>query len=308
MRAVFLGTPAIAVPSLSALAENTEIVGVVCQPDRPAGRGLRLHPGAVKEFALARGFSVFQPTRVRGGELREWISGQAPDFALVMAYGRILPGDVLSAPRLGCLNLHASLLPQYRGAAPIQWALVHGETTTGISLMRMDEGMDTGPVFSRRPLPIAEDETAGTLEAKLAALAAEVVRRDLKPAIEGRVAAEPQDAALASYAPPLTAKHATLDFSSSAMALERWIRALSPEPGARTRVSGKLVKIRRARVAPPRGLGPGRLMVEKPDYIWVGTGDGTLRILEAQLEGRKSLTARELVNGRCLEDDSLLGT
>jgi methionyl-tRNA formyltransferase len=302
MRAVFLGTPAIAVPALSALAERAEVVGVVCQPDRPAGRGLRMHSCAVKEFALAHELDLYQPARVRSGELRDWLELRRPEFALVMAYGRILPRDVLAAPRLGCLNLHASLLPKYRGAAPIQWALIRGEATTGISLMQMDEGLDTGPVFAERPLPIAEDETAGSLERKLAALAADVVRGDLESALDGRLLPKPQDERLATHAPPLTAEHAPLDFSSSAIALERWVRALSPEPGAKTWARGKLLKIHRASVAPSRGLSQGEVAVEKPDRIWVGTGDGTLRILEAQLEGKKTLSARELVNGRCLQD------
>src|SRR5690606_2186395 len=161
VRAVFFGTPAIAVPSLRALAQHVEVVGVVTQPDRPAGRGRKLRVPEVKQAALELGIDVFQPERVRDGALEQWLRERSLDFALVLAYGRILPPGVLAAPRLGCLNLHASLLPAYRGAAPIQWAILRGETETGMSLMQMDAGLDTGPDFARRSIPIGPDETGG---------------------------------------------------------------------------------------------------------------------------------------------------
>lgn len=185
MRAIFFGTPDIAVPSLEALREVAEVVAVVCQPDRPAGRGLELRAPPVKERALALGFEVVQPEKVKTPEFAAWVEARKADVALVIAYGRILPKAVLEGPRRGCMNLHASLLPRYRGAAPIQWAIVRGETETGVCLMQMDEGMDTGPVFTRRAIPIGRDETAGELGGRLGRLAAELVREDLPRAVAG---------------------------------------------------------------------------------------------------------------------------
>src|SRR5450432_2108021 len=179
VRAVFFGTPAIAVPALRALAEVAEIVGVVCQPDRPAGRGLKLQPPAVKTAALELGYAVHQPVKVKTGNLDQWLSDRAPDVALVLAYGRILPSAVLSAPRRGCMNLHASLLPRWRGAAPINWSIMHGDHETGVCLMQMDEGLDTGPVYARRAIAIGDQETAGELAERLAATSAQLVREVL---------------------------------------------------------------------------------------------------------------------------------
>src|SRR5689334_20250065 len=192
MRAVFFGTPELAVPSLRALSEVSEVVGVVCQPDRPAGRGLELRQPAVKRVALELGLTVYQPEKVRTGELANWLLERDLDVALVLAYGRILPKPVLEAPRRGCVNLHASLLPRYRGAAPIQWAIVRGEQQTGISLMQMDEGLDSGPVYSRHEIGIGPDETGAELAARLSELAAQVVRADLARVVKGELRAEAQ--------------------------------------------------------------------------------------------------------------------
>jgi len=182
MRAVFFGTPQVAVPALRALTQVAEVTAVVCQPDRPSGRGLKVSAPPIKEAALELGLSVHQPTKVRNGELAQWLRDQRADVALVMAYGRILPSEVLSAPRRGAMNLHASLLPGYRGAAPINWVIVNGEPQSGISLMQMDEGLDTGPVYARHVLGLTETETAGTLAERIATLAAHVVRADLAAA------------------------------------------------------------------------------------------------------------------------------
>jgi methionyl-tRNA formyltransferase len=181
MRALFFGTPDIAVPSLRALATVADIVAVVCQPDRPAGRGLKLQAPAVKQAAVELGLPVMQPSKIRTPEFLAWITDRRADVALVLAYGRILPPTVLKAPVCGCLNLHASILPRYRGAAPINWAIVRGETETGMSLMQMDEGLDTGPVFTVRRVPIGENETAGELGVRLGALAADLVTITPRP-------------------------------------------------------------------------------------------------------------------------------
>jgi methionyl-tRNA formyltransferase len=190
-RTVYFGTPEFAVPTLSALHETSDIVGVVSQPDRPQGRGLQLGSPAVVRRARELGLEVFQPSRVRDGALERWLREREPEIAVVAAYGRILPSGVLAAPRRGCINLHASLLPAHRGSAPIQWALLRGERETGISLMQMDEGMDTGPVFLERALPIGAETNMGELTEALAALAADVLREHLLDVIEGRLAAAP---------------------------------------------------------------------------------------------------------------------
>jgi methionyl-tRNA formyltransferase len=203
LRALFFGSPAFAVPSLDALHAISDVVGVVCQPDKPSGRGLRVTPPAVKLRALALGLSVVQPSKLRTGEFAEWARAQRADVALVVAYGRILPSEVLLAPTMGCVNVHASLLPKYRGAAPITWAIVRGETETGITLMKLDEGMDTGPTFATVATRIGPEETAGELATRLAELGAAAAREWLPTFAEGSCALQVQDESLASTAPIL---------------------------------------------------------------------------------------------------------
>jgi methionyl-tRNA formyltransferase len=186
-RSLFFGTPSFAVPALDALVAISEVVGVVCQPDKPSGRGMELHAPPIKVRAAALGVPVIQPTKLRTGEVAEWARARNADVALVVAYGRILPKDVLDAPRLGCLNVHASLLPKYRGAAPITWAVVHGETESGISMLLLDEGMDTGPTFATFPVPIGNDETAGELAERLALVGARAVRETLPKFVAGEL-------------------------------------------------------------------------------------------------------------------------
>jgi methionyl-tRNA formyltransferase len=308
VRAVFFGTPALAVPALEALVDIAAVTGVVCQPDRPAGRGLSLKEPAVKIAARALGLSVFQPQRVRDGELRAWLERQATDVAVVLAYGRILPTDVLATPRLGCVNLHASLLPKLRGAAPIQWAILTGETETGFSLMQMDAGLDTGPVFTRHVISIGADETSGELAERMAALAAIVVRADLPRLSAGELVATSQDAARATHAPPPEREHGRIDWTQSAQRIHDLVRGLAPRPGAHTTYRGKQLRIARtARVGAAPPLAPGELRVERPKVL-VGAGEGALELLAAQVEGRRELAALELVNGRALADGDRLGS
>lgn len=203
MRTVFFGTPEIAIASLDALADTTDLVGVVCQPDRPAGRGMSTKPPAVKRRALELGLEVYQPEKVRSGELEAWLRVHELDLAVVLAYGRILPQQVLDAPRLGCVNLHASLLPRHRGAAPIQACLLQGDPETGVCLMQMEAGLDTGPVFARRTIPIAADEDTGSLTARLATLAAELLSAEIEALGQSRLTAVPQEESLATWAPPI---------------------------------------------------------------------------------------------------------
>lgn len=307
MRTVFFGTPAIAVPALRALHASTELAAVVCQPDRPSGRGLRLTAPAVKTVAAELGVPVHQPERVRDGELAAWLRTLDPAFALVMAYGRILPAEVLATTPRGFLNLHASLLPRYRGAAPIQWAVIRGETQTGISLMQMDEGMDTGPVFSRRALEIGPEETAGELAVRLAELAARVVREELPLAVAGAISALPQDDALASYAPPITREAACIDWSKPAAEVRDFVRGMTPAPGAFTRHRERILKVMTVSLAAETRPGaPGTLVVEGR-RVFITTGEGTVELLAAKCEGRCTQCAADLVNGRAFTPGDRLG-
>ena len=307
VRAVFFGTPALAVPSLRALTRVANVVGVVCQPDRPFGRSQELHQPEVKVAALALGIPVFQPEKVRDGALATWLLQQRADVALVLAYWRILPKPVLDAPRVGCVNLHASLLPKYRGAAPIQWAIIRGETRTGITLMQVDEGLDSGPMFSHHELAIGPDETAGELAERLAELAAHVVESDLHNVVDGKLQAMPQDEAHVTLAPPLERANGRIDWSLSSDDVHNLVRGLAPRPGAHTTLAGKSLKIsvaRRASAAPV--LRPGEVRVERPRVL-IGTGRGAIELVRAQLEGKRELDALSLVNGRALNDGDVLG-
>jgi methionyl-tRNA formyltransferase len=308
VRAVFFGTPPIAVPSLQALCEVAEVVGVVTQPDRPAGRGLHLHEPAVKVAAREKGLELHQPLKVRDGGLAAWLAERRPDVAVVIAYGRILPNDVLGTPRLGCLNLHASLLPRYRGAAPIQWSIIRGESETGVSLMQMDEGLDTGPVFSRHALAIGAEETAGELAERLGRLAGDVVRLDLAKVVGGELRSEGQTHELATHSPPIEREHCRIDWQRSAREIHDLVRGLSPRPSAFTSAGGKQLRLGKVALGPaPLALEPGVLGVDA-GRAWVGTGDGKpVEILFAQLEGKRELPARDLINGRVLSGGLVLG-
>lgn len=308
MRAAFFGTPAIAVPALSALAGLAEVAVVVCQPDRPAGRGLALSEPAVKTRARELGLEVLQPTKVRTPEFAADLASRQLDVALVMAYGRILPPAVLAAPRRGCMNLHASILPRYRGAAPITWSVVRGETVTGVSLMQMDEGMDTGPVFIVREVPIGPDATAGEVAELLAACAAEVVRLDLARAVAGELPATPQDHAAATMAPMLSKEDGRIDWSLPAQRVHDHVRGMSPWPGASTTLGGKLLKVLATRMAPgDAGAPPGEVVTAHKGRCEIACGQGRIELVRAQVEGKKALTADELVSGRTLAVGTRLG-
>ncbi|MBW2524230.1 MAG: methionyl-tRNA formyltransferase [Deltaproteobacteria bacterium] len=308
MRTLFFGTPEIAVPALEALHETTTVVGVVCQPDRPAGRGLELRPPAIKRRALELGLDVHQPRKVKTGNLDEWIRDRDVEVALVMAYGRIIPPKVLAAPRKGFINLHASLLPRYRGAAPINWALVRGEQQTGISLMQMDEGCDTGPVYSMHAIRVEPDETAGTLAERLAALAAEVVRADLGRALSGELPPVAQDDAEASSARIIKKEDGRIDWTKPAQEVHDHARGMTPWPGAFCFVGGKRFKVLSTRRAEPSGqLGePGTVLTVGRAGAEVACGSGSLLVLRGQVEGRKALDASQLAAGRVLAEGTVL--
>ena len=309
MRALFFGTPDIAVPSLRALAAVADVTAVVCQPDRPAGRGLKLQAPAVKQTAIEIGIPVVQPTKIRTPEFLAWITDQRADVALVLAYGRILPPAVLAAPARGCLNLHASILPRYRGAAPINWAIVRGETETGMSLMQMDEGLDTGPVFTVRRIPIGENETAGELAVRLGALAADLVTSDVPRVVRGELTAAPQDHVAATLAPLLEKEQGRIEWQKSAAEVHNHVRGMTPWPSAFTRVGDKLLKVlatRRSTLAAP-GEAPGTIVAADSGGVLVACADGVLELLRAQVEGKKPLDARDLVAGRTLTRGLRLG-
>ena len=304
MRTLFFGTPAFAVASLDALADTTEVVGVVCQPDRPTGRGLVTAPPPVKVRALERGLTVVQPTKLRTGEFAAWVKAQGAELALVVAYGRILPRDVLDSTRLGFVNVHASLLPKYRGAAPITWAVVDGEAETGITLMLLDEGMDTGDILDVARTPIGPDETTGELSERLAVLGAELVRAKLPAFARGELARAPQDGSKATLARMLEKSDGRVDWSQTSRAVHDRIRGMSPWPGAWTQLSGKTVKLHASRHA---GLTrdvaskPGTVVMADKSRVLVACGrDGreAVELVRVQLEGKKPVSASEWVSGR----------
>jgi methionyl-tRNA formyltransferase len=308
VKTVFFGTPEIAVPALETLTQISDVRGVVCQPDRPAGRGMQQRAPAIKSWALQHGLPLLQPEKVRDGRLRSWLADRDADVAVVLAYGRILPPDVLTTPRCGCLNLHASLLPRHRGAAPMEWAILTGDEMTGVSLMQMDEGLDTGPVFSQHSLLLAPGETADSLARRIALLAAEVLRQDLRPAVEGALTPRPQDPASVTLAPPIRHDDQLLDFTQSAMALERRIRALFPKPGAVTAVRNRRLKILAARIADESANGPPGTATVSRGRILIATGSGTLEPTRVQLEGKAAQSAADMANGRGVVNGDLLGS
>lgn len=302
-RALFFGTPDFAVPALQALHEIATVSLVVTQPDRPKGRGMKLAPPPVKQLALELGLPVVQPTKVRTPEFAASLREHNADVALVIAYGRILPKAVLEAPRLGCVNVHASLLPKLRGAAPIQWSIVRGDSESGVCLMQMDEGLDTGAVLACERLPIGPDETAAELSLRLSALGSKLVREQVPRFCEGQLVATPQDHARATLAPLLSKDDGAVDWSRSARELHNLARGFSPWPGAFTWLAGTRVKLLATQVCDehtPHST-PGQLLKVARDGIEVACGQGSLRLLELQLEGAKRLRAAEFSAGQRLE-------
>lgn len=295
-RLVFFGTPEFAVPSLQALFDGPDlVVGVVCQPDRPAGRGQRLQPPPVKQAALARGVPVVQPEKIRTPEFLAALQAWQPDLSIVAAYGRILPQAILDVPRLGCLNVHASLLPKYRGAAPIQWAILRGEAVTGVTIMRMNARMDEGALLLQRSTRIGDDETYGDLQARLAVIGAAALTEALAALHAGRLADQPQDHAAATLAPMIEKENGRIDWAAPAESIARQVRAFNPWPSAFTWLDGKRLKIHRARALDrPAGAIPGTI-VGGGEAILVATGAGMLAIEELQLEGRNRLKAAEFM-------------
>ena len=300
MRIGFAGTPAFAATVLRALLDaGAAIPLVLTRPDRPRGRGLRVEPSPVKMLADARGLKVGQPATLRTEADRAPLVEVPLDVLVVAAYGLILPPAVLRWPRHGCLNLHASLLPRWRGAAPIQRALLAGDSVSGITVMRMDEGLDTGPVVAATPVPIAPRETAGTLEAKLAAIAATAIVAALRQLdTEGALRATPQSGEGICYAPKIAKDEAAVEWPASAAAIDRKIRAFDPFPGAATTFGAEPVKIWNAEPEEGSSGVPGSVVVAARDRLVVACGEGALRIRELQPAGGRRMSAAAFVAGR----------
>lgn len=318
IRIVFMGTPAFAVPSLRALLSigdvdgtQTRVVGVFTQPDRPAGRGNRLAAPPVKEAALAAGIPVEQPERLRRPEALQALQRMAPDLIVVAAYAQILSQRVLNLPRFGCLNVHASLLPKYRGAAPIQAAILDGATETGVCIMRMEAGLDTGPVLARYREPIHADDTAETLGARLAAGGAALLLRTVPDWLRGAIVPEPQDEARATMTRPLQKEDGRIDWSKPAAYIERQVRAMQPWPGAYTTAGGALLKVRKASVTPGMAdaHAPGTLVAARGAHEpLVATGKGLLALVEVQPAGRHAMSGADWLRGAPRHIGSVLGT
>lgn len=298
-RIVFMGTPEFALPTLERLASRYPLVGVITQPDRPAGRGRHMVASPVKEFALAEGIPLFQPERLRRVEAVEHVRGWAPDLIVVAAYGQILRPSVLEIPRLGVLNVHASLLPRWRGAAPVQAALLAGDTVTGVTIIKLDEGMDTGPIVAKREVPILPGETGGELEARLAEIGAQLLLEVLPDYIAGVVQPQPQPEEGVTLAPRIPSRAAGIDWTCSAEMLEHHVRAFAPTPGAFTTWNGTRLKILQgeAIACDKEDASPGTVFLYQK-LPTVVTGDGALVLLQVQMAGKRPMSGDAFVRGR----------
>lgn len=301
LRVVFAGTPEFSVPCLEACrASGAEVVAVYTQPDRPAGRGRKLTPSPVKQAALAAGIPVEQPESLKSQEARDTLAAWRADLMVVVAYGLILPRKVLALPRLGCWNVHASLLPRWRGAAPIQRAILAGDTESGVNLMQMEAGLDTGPVLLERRTPIERADTGGSLHDRLSALGAEVLAEGLRRAMAGETPsprAQPEDGV--TYAHKLDKAEAKLDFQRDALSLERQVRAFDPWPVAEGEIAGEPLRIWAAEaIARDHAAAPGSVLSAGRDGIEIACGEGALRVTALQRAGGKRIGAADYLNAR----------
>lgn len=306
LRIVFMGSPEFAVPTLQAVAERHDIVAVVCQPDKPSGRGQRITEPATKRVAIERGLPVLQPKSARDPAFADALRTLAPEVAVVVAYGKILPQAVLDIPRHGCLNVHGSLLPKYRGAAPIQWALIRGEQETGITIMQLDAGMDTGPMLLSARTVIGDEDTAGTLAARLAGLGAELMLVALDRLVAGALPATAQDDRQATMAPMLDKEIGTVDWTRSARQVRDLIRGVDPWPGAQTLLGGEILKLWGARLVAGSGA-PGEVLAADREGLIVACSEGAVALAELQLPGRKRLAAAPFLAGRSIAPGTRLG-
>lgn len=306
-RIVFMGTPAFACPTLQMLLDRGEdVVAVVTQPDRPKGRGQQEQQPPVKELARRHDIPVLQPLKVRAAEAVAQIRDLAPDLIVVVAFGQILPQALLEIPPQGCINVHASLLPRYRGAAPINWCLINGETETGITTMLMDVGLDTGDMLVKRAIPIAADETAVTLHDRLALLGAETMAETLDQLAAGKLVPEKQDDSRSCYAPLLKKELGEIRWDRGPEAIRNLVRGVTPWPGAYTRLDGKLLKLFGARTAAGAGH-PGCVLRADKEGLEVACAGGSVAFTDLQLEGKRRMNAAEFFAGYRVAAGTVLG-
>ena len=316
MRVVFMGTPEFAVPTLEALIAHHEVIAVVTQPDKPKGRGKAMACPPVKETAMAHDIPVYQPVRVREESFVGTLRELQPDVIVVVAFGQILPESILNIPPYGCINVHASLLPKYRGAAPMQWAIINGEKETGITTMYMAKGLDTGDMIDTVVIPIDPKETGETLHDKLSAAGGKLILQTLEELEAGTAKQIPQDDAKSRYAGMLTRALGEIDWTKSAVEIERLIRGLNSWPSAYTYLHGKTLKIWDADVAQSDArqeetalskTAPGTVTAVKKDCFYVQTGDGQLKVNEVQLQGKKRMSVQAFLLGNRIEKGLVYG-
>ena len=312
MRVVFMGTPAFAVPTLQELLNSEfSVVGVVCQPDRPSGRGKKIQVGPVKALAISRNIPVVQPEKMKDPRLLETLRAWEPDVIVVAAFGRILPKIILDLPLKGCLNVHGSLLPKYRGAAPIQWAVIHGEAKTGVTIMLMDEGMDTGDILQQQVIPVGPDETAGELSVRMAHVGGTLLVSTLRGWVAGTITPSPQNESEATLAPILKKEDGLIHWDCPAGSIANRMRGLSPWPGVFTFFRGERWGIWRVEVEGPETAierkssgnlqAPGTITAVTKQAIRVQTGQGNLNLLEIQPENKKRMSVSDYLAGHRLE-------
>ncbi|WP_018132916.1 methionyl-tRNA formyltransferase [Effusibacillus pohliae] len=311
MRILFMGTPDFAVPSLRALlAGGYEIACVVTQPDRPKGRGRQLAPPPVKTAALEHGLPVSQPEKIRSEEALAYLESLRPDLLVTAAYGQLLPARLLDMPRLGCINVHASLLPRYRGGAPIHRSILNGDRETGVTIMRMVQALDAGDMLAQVRVPIEETDTVGTLHDKLAEVGAKLLLETIPKIVDGTITETPQDESLVTYAPNLTREDERIDWAKDARAIYNQVRGLNPWPVAFTTLGDKIFKIWWAEIVDPHavtGHPPGTVLRTTKDAIVVQTGKGILAIKQLQPEGKRRMSAEELLRGQTVEAGNRFG-
>ncbi|MBE6772402.1 MAG: methionyl-tRNA formyltransferase [Ruminococcaceae bacterium] len=301
MRIVFMGTPEFAVPCLQKLIDcGHDVSGVFTQPDKPQGRKMIMTPPPVKELALANGIKVYQPVKMKDGTALEMLKEADPELCIVVAYGKILPKEILEYPKYGCINIHASLLPKLRGAAPIQWSVINGFDKTGVTSMQMDEGLDTGDMLIKGELEIGENETAGELHDRLSVLGADVLEKTINALIKGELKPQKQNHDEFTYASMLSKELSPIDWAMTAQQVHNKIRGLSPWPSANTKFGGKTVKIHKTVLSDLKGNAAGEI-VEAGKRLVVSCGDGNcVEILNLQAEGKKAMSAADFLRGNPL--------
>lgn len=303
-----MGTPDFSVPCLEALIKTEEVAGVFTQPDKPKGRGYELTPPPVKVCAEKYGIPVFQLKSMRDGKALEIINSLEAELIIVVAFGKILPKEILESVKYGCINIHASLLPRLRGSAPIQWSIINGEKETGVSSMQMDEGIDTGDFYIKKALPITENMNAGELHDALSLLGAEVLTETVKLLKEGKLVPQKQDDALSNYAPMLSKELCPIDFSDSAQNIHNKIRGLYPWPVATTKLFGKVLKIHESRLSDIKTDKQAGEVISTENGICVACGDGnTVTFTEIQLEGKKRMSYLDFLRGHPIEKGTVFG-